>query len=213
MPGRGKSPFSRHIEVDVAHPGPSLVPESLTTDKDTRGVSSQQAMGDEPESVHATLGNETGDSTCSERRGWTEDAWRTVVSRRAVIDAYQRSFNGNDFLLRVHPGSNIVILSTPSMEVASRLRGISQLKIRVPVYALNAYVADPEGVLREIVHRMNTSRDFARWTNEETTRSDSRGEDEGSKNLGLAGTVSVKVKFTILIEIPVKVAIEISFKE
>ncbi|KAH8032912.1 hypothetical protein HPB51_003696 [Rhipicephalus microplus] len=38
------------------------------------------------------------------------------------------------------------------MEVASRLRGISQLKIRGQIHAFNAYVADHEGVLRGIVH-------------------------------------------------------------
>ncbi|KAH8037688.1 hypothetical protein HPB51_015733 [Rhipicephalus microplus] len=187
------------MEVDEAYPGPSWAPESLTADTDASGVSSRQPKDDEPASVDATLGNETGDATCSERHGWTEDAWHTVLSRRrkknqlkkqrslmekavkaneifesdppaekqkreatqgfrrrmrrglpplpkgdikiilrphkglwvknvlgmelsrAVIDACQRSFNGNDFLLRVHPGSNIVILSTPSTEVASRL--------------------------------------------------------------------------------------------
>lgn len=71
---------------------------------------------------------------------------------RAVIDACQQSFNGNDFLLRIHPGSNIVILSTPSEDVASRLREISQLNIRGTTHSFNAYVADPEGVLRGIVH-------------------------------------------------------------
>ncbi|KAH8039784.1 hypothetical protein HPB51_008716 [Rhipicephalus microplus] len=153
------------MEVDEASPGPSRAPESLTADTDTSGVSSRQAKDDEPASVDATLRNETCDATCSERHGWTEDAWLTVLSRRqkkkqfkqafprgAVIDACQRTFNGNDFLLRVHPGSYIAMLSTPSVEVASRLRGISQLKFRGRIHAFNAYVADPEGVLRGIVH-------------------------------------------------------------
>ncbi|KAH8041912.1 hypothetical protein HPB51_019547 [Rhipicephalus microplus] len=186
------------MEVDEAYPGPSRAPESLNADTDASGVSSRQAKDDEPASVDATLGNETGDAACSERHGRTEDAWHTVLSRRqkkllkkqqsqmekavkanekfesyppaekqkreatqgfrqrkrrgpppllkedikiilrphkglwvknilglelsrAVIDACQRSFNGNDFLLRVHPGSNVEILSMPSMEVASRL--------------------------------------------------------------------------------------------
>ncbi|KAH8026400.1 hypothetical protein HPB51_020384 [Rhipicephalus microplus] len=74
--------FSRHMEVDEAYPGPSRAPESLTADADASGVSSRQAKDDEPVSVDATLGNETGDATCSERRGWTEDAWHTVLSRR-----------------------------------------------------------------------------------------------------------------------------------
>ncbi|KAH7964135.1 hypothetical protein HPB51_027627 [Rhipicephalus microplus] len=56
------------------------------------------------------------------------------------------------FLLRVHPGSNIIILSTPHEQVAGRLREINQLKIRGRIHPFNAYVADPEDVLRGIVH-------------------------------------------------------------
>ncbi|KAL1477953.1 hypothetical protein MTO96_035344 [Rhipicephalus appendiculatus] len=70
----------------------------------------------------------------------------------AVIEACRNSFGGDSFLLRVHPGSNIVILSTPHEEVAGRLREISQLKIRGQIHPFNAYVADPEDVLRGIVH-------------------------------------------------------------
>ncbi|KAH7937503.1 hypothetical protein HPB49_012747 [Dermacentor silvarum] len=66
---------------------------------------------------------------------------------RAVIDACQQSFNGNDILWRIHPGSNILILSSPSEDVASRLREISQLNIRGTTHSFN-----PEGVLRGIVH-------------------------------------------------------------
>ncbi|KAH7976827.1 hypothetical protein HPB52_020285 [Rhipicephalus sanguineus] len=82
---------------------------------------------------------------------WVKNILGLELSR-AVIDACQRSFNGNDFLLRIHPGSNIVIISTLSVEVASRLRDIRQLNIRGQIHAFNAYVADPEGVLRGIVH-------------------------------------------------------------
>ncbi|KAH7942761.1 hypothetical protein HPB52_000953 [Rhipicephalus sanguineus] len=54
----------------------------------------------------------------------------------AVIDACHRHFDGSSFMLRIHPGSNIIILSTPHEHVAK------ELTIR----------ADPEGVLRGIVH-------------------------------------------------------------
>lgn len=70
----------------------------------------------------------------------------------AVIEACRNNFGGDSFLLRVHPGSNIVILSTPHEQVAGRLREISQLKIRGQIHPFNAYVADPEDVLRGIVH-------------------------------------------------------------
>lgn len=80
---------------------------------------------------------------------------------RAVIAACQQSFNGNDFLLRIYLGSNIVIISTPSEDVASRLREIHRLNIREQVPSFNTYVADPEGVLQGIVHRIppETSQD------------------------------------------------------
>ncbi|KAH7952008.1 hypothetical protein HPB52_016783 [Rhipicephalus sanguineus] len=70
----------------------------------------------------------------------------------AVIEACRNTFGGNSFLLRVHPGSNIAIMSTPREEVAGVLREISQLKIRGQIHPFNAYVADPEDVLRGIVH-------------------------------------------------------------
>ncbi|KAH8036942.1 hypothetical protein HPB51_007541 [Rhipicephalus microplus] len=70
----------------------------------------------------------------------------------AVIEACRNSFGGESFLLRVHPGSNIIILSTPHKQMAGRLREINQLKIRGLIHPFNAYVADPEDVLRGIVH-------------------------------------------------------------
>ncbi|KAH8035790.1 hypothetical protein HPB51_008617 [Rhipicephalus microplus] len=70
----------------------------------------------------------------------------------AVIEACRNSFGGESFLLRVHPGSNIIILSTPHEQVAGRLREINQLKIRGRIHPFNAYVADPEDVLRGIAH-------------------------------------------------------------
>ncbi|KAH7958172.1 hypothetical protein HPB51_027845 [Rhipicephalus microplus] len=40
----------------------------------------------------------------------------------AVIDACHRHFDGGSFMLRVHPGSNIIIVSTPHEHVAKELR-------------------------------------------------------------------------------------------
>ncbi|KAH7972943.1 hypothetical protein HPB52_019181 [Rhipicephalus sanguineus] len=70
----------------------------------------------------------------------------------AVTEACRNTFGGDSFLLRVHPGSNIVIMSAPREEVAGMLREISQLKIRGQIHSFNACVADPEDVLRGIVH-------------------------------------------------------------
>ncbi|KAH8020338.1 hypothetical protein HPB51_000788 [Rhipicephalus microplus] len=55
-------------------------------------------------------------------------------------------------MLRVHPGSNIIIVSTPHEHVAKELREITHLNIRGRVHSFNSYVADPEDVLRGIVH-------------------------------------------------------------
>ncbi|KAH6919581.1 hypothetical protein HPB50_029430 [Hyalomma asiaticum] len=56
----------------------------------------------------------------------------------AVIDACHRHFDGNSFMLRVHPGSNIIIVSTPHEHGPSTL--------------VHSFVADPEDVLRGVVH-------------------------------------------------------------
>ncbi|KAH8041737.1 hypothetical protein HPB51_017557 [Rhipicephalus microplus] len=68
-----------------------------------------------------------------------------------VIKTCWNSFGGESFLRRVHPGSNIIILSTPHEQLAGRLREINQVKIRGRIHPFNAYVADPEDVLRGII--------------------------------------------------------------
>ncbi|KAL1430319.1 hypothetical protein MTO96_015028 [Rhipicephalus appendiculatus] len=70
----------------------------------------------------------------------------------AVIDACDRHFDGGSFMLREHPGSNIIILSTPHEHVAKELREITHMTIRGRVHSFNSYVADPEDILRGIVH-------------------------------------------------------------
>ncbi|KAH7942762.1 hypothetical protein HPB52_000954 [Rhipicephalus sanguineus] len=69
----------------------------------------------------------------------------------SVIDACHRHFDGGTFMLRVHPGSNIIILATPHEHVAEALREITRLTIRGRAHSFNSYAADPEGVLRGIV--------------------------------------------------------------
>ncbi|KAL1467724.1 hypothetical protein MTO96_041976 [Rhipicephalus appendiculatus] len=55
-------------------------------------------------------------------------------------------------MLRVYQGSNIIILSTPHEHVAKELREITHMTVRGRVHSLNSYVADPEDILRGIVH-------------------------------------------------------------
>ncbi|KAH8034126.1 hypothetical protein HPB51_020475 [Rhipicephalus microplus] len=70
----------------------------------------------------------------------------------AVIEACRNSFGGESFSLRIHPESNILILSMPHKQVAGKLREINQLKIRGRIHPFHAYVADPEDVLRGTVY-------------------------------------------------------------
>ncbi|KAH8030132.1 hypothetical protein HPB51_006564 [Rhipicephalus microplus] len=85
-------------------------------------------------------------------KGFTVKSLFGLELSMAVIEACRKSFEGENFLLRVHAGSNIIILSTLHKQVAGRLREISQLKIRGQIHLFNAYVANPEDVLRDIVH-------------------------------------------------------------
>ncbi|KAL1450307.1 hypothetical protein MTO96_043952 [Rhipicephalus appendiculatus] len=64
----------------------------------------------------------------------------------AVINACHRHFDGGSLILRVHPGSNIIILSTPHEHVAEELREITHMTIRGRVHSFNSYVADPEDI-------------------------------------------------------------------
>ncbi|KAL1439186.1 hypothetical protein MTO96_047402 [Rhipicephalus appendiculatus] len=73
-----------------------------------------------------------------------------------IIDACQRKFDGSNLMLRVHPGSNIIVVSTPEEHVARHLREVTRLIIRGHIYPLNAYVEDPEDVLRGMIHGIPT---------------------------------------------------------
>lgn len=59
---------------------------------------------------------------------------------------------GADFILRTRPGSNIIILSVNSTEVANVLRRIGQLELNGNVHQFNTYVADPDNCYRGVVH-------------------------------------------------------------
>ncbi|KAH7943055.1 hypothetical protein HPB52_004419 [Rhipicephalus sanguineus] len=57
-----------------------------------------------------------------------------------------------DLLIRLRNGSNIIIASTPKEEAANLLRRITKLTLDSKSYAVNAYVATPDGVVRGVVH-------------------------------------------------------------
>ncbi|KAL1477926.1 hypothetical protein MTO96_035355 [Rhipicephalus appendiculatus] len=80
---------------------------------------------------------------------------RNIVSpalAAAIIAACDHQITGEQFLLRIKPGSNIVILSTPHQEVAAKARGIQHLTINGHKHAVNVYAAAGEEALRGVVH-------------------------------------------------------------
>lgn len=76
----------------------------------------------------------------------------TPVMARAIIEACDEKIQGEQFLLRIKPGSNIVIVSTPEKEVANTLRQITSLKINGKPHAVKAYVALGDGAVRGVIH-------------------------------------------------------------
>ncbi|KAL1476848.1 hypothetical protein MTO96_036190 [Rhipicephalus appendiculatus] len=70
----------------------------------------------------------------------------------AVIMATQRKVRGEHFLLRLKPGSNIIVVSTPNQEVADIVRKITTLVINGKQHAVNAYVTAGEDTKKGVVH-------------------------------------------------------------
>ncbi|KAH7938033.1 hypothetical protein HPB49_019378 [Dermacentor silvarum] len=56
----------------------------------------------------------------------------------------QRKITGEDFILRIREGTNIIIVSTPSLEVADVIRRITCMELRGKQHPFNVYVADPD---------------------------------------------------------------------
>ncbi|KAL1439056.1 hypothetical protein MTO96_047517 [Rhipicephalus appendiculatus] len=63
---------------------------------------------------------------------------------------------GNDFIVRIRPGSNIIIVSTPKEETAQVLRRVVTLTLGGKNYEFNTYVAAPEGTLRDVIHGIDS---------------------------------------------------------
>ncbi|KAH7938963.1 hypothetical protein HPB52_002960 [Rhipicephalus sanguineus] len=55
-------------------------------------------------------------------------------------------------MLRIKPGSNILIVSTPDQEVAELVRKITSIKVNGRPHAVNAYVATGDGAARGVIH-------------------------------------------------------------
>lgn len=70
----------------------------------------------------------------------------------AVIAACGGLITGEQFLLRIKPGSNIFIVSTPHQEVAEKVRSIARLVVNGQPHSVNAYVATGDGATRGVIH-------------------------------------------------------------
>ncbi|KAH7980547.1 hypothetical protein HPB49_017121 [Dermacentor silvarum] len=64
----------------------------------------------------------------------------------------QRKITGEDFILRILEGTNIIIVSTPSLEVANVIRRITCMELRDKQHPFNVYVADPDNSYKWVVH-------------------------------------------------------------
>ncbi|KAH7943204.1 hypothetical protein HPB52_006346 [Rhipicephalus sanguineus] len=73
----------------------------------------------------------------------------------AVIAACGGQISGDQFLLRIKPGSNIFIVSTPHQTVADRVRRITALSINGRRHSVNAYVATSEGTTKGVIHGLD----------------------------------------------------------
>ncbi|XP_070393986.1 uncharacterized protein [Dermacentor albipictus] len=64
----------------------------------------------------------------------------------------QRKITGEDFILRIREGTNIIIVSTPSLEVADVIRRVTCMELRGKQHPFNVYVADPDDSYKGVVH-------------------------------------------------------------
>lgn len=70
----------------------------------------------------------------------------------AVITACRSQVSGDKFLLRLKPGSNIFIVSTPDETTADHISRITSLNVNGRMHAVNAYVATGEGTGKGVIH-------------------------------------------------------------
>ncbi|KAL1421374.1 hypothetical protein MTO96_000456 [Rhipicephalus appendiculatus] len=72
------------------------------------------------------------------------NAWN-IWRQEAVVNACQGKITDSQFLLRLKPGSNIFIISTPDQDVADITRKITGLTLNGRLHAVNAYAAVGDG--------------------------------------------------------------------
>ncbi|KAL1443111.1 hypothetical protein MTO96_046111, partial [Rhipicephalus appendiculatus] len=97
----------------------------------------------------------------------------------AVITACRGQVSGDKFLLRLKPGSNIFIVSTPDQATADHIRRITELRVHGRTHAVNAYVATGEGhPARTLGKTQPSSHHHDKDGSAQTAQEDSGDEDE-----------------------------------
>ncbi|KAL1416682.1 hypothetical protein MTO96_027625 [Rhipicephalus appendiculatus] len=70
----------------------------------------------------------------------------------AIVEACQGKIRWDQFILRIRPGSNIALASTPDTTVAMAMRGVTSLKINGRPHSVNVYVTAGEGTKKCVIH-------------------------------------------------------------
>ncbi|KAH7977926.1 hypothetical protein HPB49_003968 [Dermacentor silvarum] len=65
-------------------------------------------------------------------------------------------FKGDDMIIRLRSGSNIVIVSTAFEELRKRIEKLKQLKLKDKTHPMSAYATTPEYLLKGVLHGINT---------------------------------------------------------
>ncbi|KAL1468674.1 hypothetical protein MTO96_041328 [Rhipicephalus appendiculatus] len=70
----------------------------------------------------------------------------------SIVEACQGKIRWDQFILRIRPGSNIALASTPDTTVAMAMRGVTSLKINGRPHPVNIYVTAGEGTNKRVIH-------------------------------------------------------------
>ncbi|KAH8031377.1 hypothetical protein HPB51_016561 [Rhipicephalus microplus] len=70
----------------------------------------------------------------------------------AIVEACQGKVRWDQFILRIRPGSNIALASTPDTTVAMAMRGVTSLNINGRPHPVNVYVTAGEGTKKGVIH-------------------------------------------------------------
>ncbi|KAH7957697.1 hypothetical protein HPB52_021907 [Rhipicephalus sanguineus] len=76
----------------------------------------------------------------------------TQVISDAIVEACQGKVRWDQFILRIRPGSNIALASTPDMTVAMAMRDLVSLNMNGRPHPVNVYVTTGDGTRKGVIH-------------------------------------------------------------